>query len=396
MAQQQADSSSDGLVTVTEQLQLRTLGFGIGEVSWSSVRVTSDDWICVLHKQRAANQPDRKLLQATVIDPLGNQIRSLQLDGLTSAQVSPFRDVIALSTAEKIYTVCLKTNAIISWNRFPCDVVYWSWVGKSVIGMIGRQRIYHWLISSDNLSFVVNRSPRLRNTQITNYQVRKRKVNCGCAVTSNLWQGFSFSQSLTEVLIHQVDRCQGWHVLQALKSNSDGSITGLVQVYSTAHCNSTVLEAEATAISAFKFAANSYTSSVLVLVNKACSTLAKISVVELGPQKPDRNLLVHRSESFRWNDPDDIVTSIVPNPESALIYVLSKKGMLFVFSSETCCPFILNERICCDIVFISVLDKNSGGVLAFSRNGQVLSIHAQLNQPHKVPDNHIPDQVTRL
>lgn len=175
MAQQQADGSVDGLVTVTEQMQLRTLGFGIGEISWSSVRVTSDDWICVLHKQRAGNQQERKSLQATVIDPLGNQIRSLQLDGLTSAQVSPFRDVIALSTAEKIYTVCLKTNAIISWNRFPCEVIYWSWVGKSVIGIIGRQRIYHWLISSDSMSFIVNRSPRLRNTQITNYQVRKRQ-----------------------------------------------------------------------------------------------------------------------------------------------------------------------------------------------------------------------------
>lgn len=374
MVQRQTDASASGLVTVTEQMQLRTLGFGIGDVSWSSVRMTSDDWMCVVHPQRAApgkcsSQQDRKALQATVIDPLGNQTRSLQLDGLTSAQVSPFRHVIALSTAEKIYTVCLNTDKVISWNRFPCEVEYWTWVGKSVIGIIGRERIYHWLIDSDSLSFVVNRSSRLRNTQISSYAV---------------------------------DRYQGWHVLQALKSDSDGSITGIVQVYSTtAHNHSTILEAEATSISSFRFAANSYTSQVFVVVNKTAAKSAKISVVELGPQKPDRNLLVNRCESFHWQSPDDIATNIVCSPQSSLIYVLSKKGMLFVFGLEACCAYILNERVCCDIVFLSVLDKQTGGVLAVARNGQILSIHAQVNQPlerdgrgHGKAD--IPDQVTRL
>ena len=367
--QRQTDASASGLVTVTEQMQLRTLGFGIGEVSWSSVRMTSDDWICVTHRQRAApssGQQERKSMQATVIDSLGNQIRSLQLDGLTSAQVSPVRDVIALSTSDKIYAMCLKTNKIISWNRFPCEVEYWTWVGKSVIGMIGGERIYHWLIDSDSLSFVVNRSPRLRNTQITNYQV---------------------------------DRYQGWHVLQALKSDSDGSISGIVQIFSTAHNNSTVLEAEATSVSAYKFAANPYTSQVFVVVNKTVAKSAKISVVELGPQKPDRNLLVNRSESFCWQNPDDIATNIVCSPDSSLIYVLSKKGMLFVFGLDTCCPYILNERVCCDIVFISVLDKRTGGVLAVARNGQILSVEAQVNQPLErdgLPKSDIPDQVTRL
>lgn len=219
-----------------------------------------------------------------------------------------------------------------------------------------------------------------------------------------------YQQSLTEILIHQVDRHQGWHVLQALKSNSDGSITGMVQVYSTAHNHSTVLEAEATTISAIQFAANSYTSTVLILVNKTSATLAKVSVVELGPQKPDRNILVNRCESFHWKDSDDIATNIIVSQSlsdgdeinleksarrPSLIYVITKKGMLFVFSSESCCPYILNERVCCDIVFISVQDKKSDGVLAFSRNGQVLSIHAQVNKP-LVSKNEVPDQVTRL
>lgn len=371
MVHSETYSSASDLVTVTtEQMQLRTLGFGIGEVSWSSVRMTSDDWICVTHRQRNTSsrcngQHEKKQLQATVIDPFGNQIRSLQLDGLTSAQVSPLKDMIALSTTDKIFTMCLKTNQIVCWNRFPCDVEYWTWVGKNAIGIVGRDRMYNWLTESDSLSFVVNRSPRLRNTQITNYQV---------------------------------DSTHCWHVVQALKSDSDGSICGVVQVFSAAHNHSTVLEAEATSITAYKFAANSYTSQVLVVVNKTAAKSAKISVVELGPQHPDRNLLVNRCESFHWQNPDDIATNIVCSPDSSLIYVLSKKGILFVFGLETCCPYILNERVCCDIVFVSVLDKRTTGVLAVARNGQILSVVAHVNQSLATVSRPVdfPDQVTRL
>lgn len=395
MVQRQTDAAADGLVTVTEQMQLQVLGFGPHQISASSIQMTCQKWLSVAQQD-----------QVTVISTVGQEVRSLQLPGLTCAQISPFRDVIALSTDEKIYTVCLRSNQVLSWNRFPCEVVFWTWTSRSIIALIGRECVYHWLIDTDSLSFVMNISPRLRNAHITKYHV---------------------------------DRYQGWHVVQTIHCDQrvkgqqlhddsncrqpatpperssvpltlscPAAVTGLAQVYSVAHEHSTVFEAEATAVTAYKFSSNSYLSQVLVVVSKTTATSAKVSVVELGPQKPDRNLLISRSESFHWSDPDDVAADVVCCPQSALIHVVSKKGLLFVFSLDTCCPLVLNERVCCGTIFCAVPVKETGAILVCVSSGQVLSIRMHRASHRSNSDNfdleidtethtgRVPEQVTRL
>ena len=238
-----------------------------------------------------------------------------------------------------------------AWNRFPCEADYWTWTSRGAIGIVGKERIYQWQIDSDSLSFVANRSSRLRNAHVSGYQV---------------------------------DRCQNWHLLQAVTSDPvTGRRAGVVQVYSSAHSHSTVLEAEASSISAFRFPANSYTSQVLIVVCRATANSAKISVVELGPQRPERNLLVSRCESFFWKDPEDTADSVVCSPDSSLLYVLSSKGLLFVFGMDTCSAFVLNQKVCCGGVLGAVLDARTSGMLVATSAGQMLSIVAQVNQPLK-------------
>lgn len=361
-------------VRVTEQMQLRTLSIGIAEVSWSRVRITSDRWLCVVHRR----PDDKKLLQATVIDCEGDIVRSLQVNGLTSAQVSPDRDVVALSTRDKIHCICLKTNRRLSWIRFPCHVEHWSWVGKSKIGIVGKERVYLWHLINETSSYAMNRSSRLSDTQIVK---------------------------------HQVSSDERWHILQGLKLDENtGSITGIVQIYCPTYNHSTVLEAESASITTYRFSANSYDSQILVLVTRTSgSTSSKISIIELGPQETDRHLLVNRSEPFQWKDPDDIVTCIVSVPETSLIYLLSKKGFLSVFSLETCTPLIVSQRICSDIIFSAVPDTRTKGALAVARNGQILSIEVcigskstnsqsdlETRKQNHVNEDRCDDQITRL
>ena len=371
MAHGKEDDESVPEVRVTEQMQLRTLAIGIAEVSWSRVRITSDRWLCVVHRR----PDDKKLLQATVIDCEGDIVRSLQLNGLTSAQVSPDRDVVALSTRDKIHCICLKTNRRLSWIRFPCPVEHWSWVGKSKIGIVGKERVYLWHLINETSSYEMNRSSRLNDTQIVK---------------------------------HEVSSDERWHILQGLKlDENNGSITGIVQIYCPAYNHSTVLEAESASLTTYRFSPNSYDSQILVLVTRTSSS--KISIIELGPQETDRNLLVNRSEPFQWKDPDDIVTCIVCVPESSLIYLLSKKGFLSVFSLETCTPLIVSQRICSDIIFTGVRDTRTKGAIAVARNGQILSIEVWIrskntkNQSDQetsyrnhVKEDHCDDQITRL
>lgn len=394
MVQRPNDAAADGLVTVTEQMQLQLLGFRSDQICSSSVRMTCDKWLSIVQQD-----------QVTVISTGGQELRSLQLAGLTCAQISPVRDVIALSTDAKIYTVCLKSNQILAWNRFPCEVLFWSWVSRSIIALIGRECIYHWLIDTDSLSFVTNISPRLRNTHITKYQVDRYQ---GWHVV----QTIHCDQELRGRQVHDDSYCQQSASPSErrvpLTSACPAAVTGLAQVHSTAHEHSTVFEAEASAVIAYKFPSNSYVSQVLVVISKTTATSAKVSVVELGPQKPDRNLLISRSESFHWSDPDDVAADIVCSADSALIHVLSKKGLLFIFTLDTCCPLVLNKRISRDTVFSAVPVKETGAILVCVSSGQILSItmhrpSQQLNSDHSEltidADEHrtrLPEQVTRL
>jgi len=172
---------------------------------------------------------------------------------------------------------------------------------------------------------------------------------------------------------------------------TDGSIGGVIQVFSSEYEHSTCIEGHAATIAHHTFPGRLESSRVLIVAKKLTNKLAKLSITELGPQK--NFPLVSRMESFSWTNHEDIPSLLVCSSGLGMIYLLTKLGSLFVFDFETCAPILLHHRICPDIVFQAVLDTSTQGVIAIARNGQVLKIEVDKSnynqQQHQLNYNGI-------
>lgn len=351
---------------VTELVQLRNLNVSITDVTWNRLRISSSNWLCVL--RRTGKKGKGVTLKATCINPLSTHIRSFETDGLTSAQVNPERDVIALATRKKIFIVCLERHVCLGWHPLKEDIEFWSWISRNVIVMVGREKVYMWNYSTDMHTTLFNRHARLRNCQVTQ-----------CVADSTL----------------------SWFALTALYRDKDGSVSGVTQVHSSEYNQSNCIEAHAAAIVDHKLSSRIDPSRFLIISKKCSSFQAKICMCELGPSRNGK-VLISRIESFPWKNEGDIPCHLVCSPRG-LIFLVSKLGSFYAFNLESCTPLILHERICPDIIIGSVLDQDTGGIIVASRNGQILSIDIQFDSKKdktnlimRNVDNVLSEQVTRL
>lgn len=339
-------------VDIEELVQLTDLGISLFDIQWSKLRVTSHKWFSVTHRRA-----DRWI--CTVYDEACERIRSYEVQGLVSSQVSPKGDQVAFSTPNKIFVRNLTKDPAEPWNRFPNDVTpeYWTWISNDAIALVCSDCVYKWIVRSPVVEPVFDRLPRCLQGQ---GQVT------GC----------------------QFDPDYRWAIVTLLRKEQDDTVTGLVQVYSAHHTISNCIEAHAALLTRHKFPGNSDRSQLLIIAKKCTSDSAKISIVDISLNKSAGPAV--KSEKFPWTREDDFPSSIVHSESKGLIFLLSKFGTLCVFDIDTCAPLVINERVCTDIVFASVIDATGEGVVAYSRNGQVLRIKVRRHI------NYTYEQVTRL
>lgn len=115
----------------------------------------------------------------------------------------------------------------------------------------------------------------------------------------------------------------------------------------------------------------------LIVAKKTSHTAGKLSIVELGPNHVSHTF---RIEQMTWLDIHydmyDFPVKIICSVKLSLVYVVTKLGTLFVYDLESA-VFILSQRIAADIIFEATLDHETQGIIAISRNGQVLLVELQ-------------------
>lgn len=160
-----------------------------------------------------------------------------------------------------------------------------------------------------------------------------------------------------------------------------GEVIGHVQIYSKSYRHSQVIEAHVVNFTTYKFEGNQCATNVLLAAKRTQLNQAKIYMIELGPVCEGNLALMSRTEVVTWRDAEDgrydIPVGIECSNELALVFVLSKYGNMYVCDLES---GVLISRcpICSDVIFTSYLDYSTQGVIAISRNGQVLLIEIQL------------------
>ena len=436
-------------VTITELLNLRNLGVSITDINWNRIKMASSDYICIRHKRQSngAKKSDAKSPDAkpeanhslasrkqslpcnlnemnrrqpsqdaiSIIDAKSADIKSYELNGVTSAAVCPIKSaapsaksaasaasadcslavsgsadhqaneapsLLALTTADKMYVIDLASDQVIAWNRFPFKTKFWSWMNANMIAIIGDYDTVHWNIVTDEMVPVFKINPRLGGAEIFNYTVSDDLA----------WH------AITGLLASETDFLDANFLSTNLgrqKSGANLTVEGLTQIYSANQNSSNIILAQVATFTSYTFPGNSTASNFLITLNKMAPSLMKIHLVELfdGTKNLDaesnhsidaslsdanlgdaknsdansaesadsesnqdqRQSLVSKSSKVFIDRIDDFPMSVIIR--RSLIFVTTKYGLFYAFHFETLSPLIVAHQVATGVILSSAFDN---------------------------------------
>ena len=283
-------------------------------------------------------------------NPTTPQRRPISAD---SALMNPDRQIIALKaavpgvTGDNLQIFDLGAKAKLKSVQFAHSVVFWRWVSPTRLGLVTADSVYHWdLEGAGDPVKVFDRTANLGGTQIITYRV---------------------------------DPTGKWCVLIGIAPGAPerpALVKGFMQLYSVEQSRSQALEAHAAAFSTIQPAGRAEPVPVIAFAQKtlapggAGTVVSKLHVIELGA--PGAASLKKNAELFFPPEfADDFPVSMQIDPKYALVYVVTKLGLLFVYDLETATA-IYRTRVSADPFFLAAPAPGAGGFAAVNRRGQVL------------------------
>ncbi|XP_023240069.1 clathrin heavy chain 2-like isoform X3 [Centruroides sculpturatus] len=240
-------------------------------------------------------------------------------------------------------------------------VLYWTWINSSIIAFVTDTAVYHWNLLQEKCApqRIFYCHPCVTGTQFINYTTDKNKM---------------------------------WFALTGL-SLEDNNIIGNTQIYSVEYNLSQPIQAHCVCFCQYQFEGNTQPSTVLVVANRGSEKTGKIHVLELGPQLSGNLAAVSHSGTIEFSDLWDLYdfpVSIQVSAKYGLAYVVTKYGTLHIYDLETA-AHLATHTVCTDIIFTTTLHHDTQGILAISRNGQVLAVDVK----RETLINHVRDVIKK-
>uniref|UniRef100_T1J7J8 Clathrin heavy chain linker core motif domain-containing protein n=1 Tax=Strigamia maritima TaxID=126957 RepID=T1J7J8_STRMM len=388
-------------MSVTELLQLTHLGIPLEHITWPRVSMTSDNWICIRHTRKGRPGKEKNSL-VTVLNPYRADFPQTWQTTAGSVKMNPWKPFIALKgvdlvlelkpnievvemssrqyekvrdkseTKSRICTIVITcdVNPMYLWeiptvtseiapsgslfqvydlesrqlhrkHRVPYSVIFWTWINARIIGLVTEAAVYHWDLSNGGAPIkVFYRHARLANAEVVNYLV---------------------------------DDSLRWHALSALNIDDNCRICGLIQLYSSDQNLSQPFEAHAVTFSKYKFQGNQSASTIMVVAVRGDGDTGKMHVIELGPYVEGNQAPLNLTETIKFEDQwekYDFPVSVQVSSKFGLIYIMTKHGRIHLCDLETGVS-LCSTVVSADIMFTAVLNSETHGIIAISRNGQV-------------------------
>ena len=278
--------------------------------------------------------------------------------------MNPVSKVIALKATVagaaqdhlQIFNIEMKSK--MKSHQMPESVVFWTWIGPSMLGIVTNTAVFHWSMEGDAApAKVFDRTPNLNGAQIIAYRAR---------------------QDLK------------WFTLVGIAPGDPSRpqlVKGNMQLYSAAQQRSQALEAHAAAFATHHVPGNAQKSQLVAFAQKTAqpdgSVSSKLHVIELGAAPGQTPFAKRQAELFFPPDfADDFPVSMHASAKYGVLYVVTKMGLLFVYDLETATA-IYRNKVSNDPVFIAAGAPGVGGVYAVNRRGQVLLMN--INEQAVVP-----------
>jgi clathrin heavy chain len=188
-----------------ELLQLQTIGINQQFISFATLTMESDKYICII--EQAGESSNVVIIEMSNPNPPTR--RPIKAD---AAIMNPSSKVIALKAGQQLQIFNLEMKSKMKSIQFTETVSFWRWISVNTIALVTPTSVYHWTMEgTSNPVKVFDRHATLEGTQIINYKV---------------------------------DANEKWFLLIGI-SNKDGRVVGNMQLYSVEKKVSQAIEGHA-------------------------------------------------------------------------------------------------------------------------------------------------------
>ncbi|XP_026488080.1 clathrin heavy chain isoform X2 [Vanessa tameamea] len=323
-----------------EHLQLTNIGINPASISFNTLTMESDKFICVREKVGDTSE----VVIIDMADPTNPIRRPISAD---SAIMNPASKVIALKgkagvEAQKtlqIFNIEMKSK--MKAHTMTEDVVFWKWISPNTLALVTKMSVYHWSMEGDSTPVkMFDRHSSLAECQIINYRT---------------------------------DPKQQWLLLVGISAQQN-RVVGAMQLYSVERKCSQPIEGHAASFATFKAEGNAEPSTLFCFAVRTPQG-GKLHIIEVG-QTPAGNQPFPKKAVdvfFPAEAQSDFPVAMQVSPKYDVIYLITKYGYIHMYDIETGTCIYMN-RISSDTIFVTAPHESTGGIIGVNRKGQVLSV----------------------
>ncbi|XP_041972063.1 clathrin heavy chain isoform X2 [Aricia agestis] len=324
-----------------EHLQLTSIGINPASISFNTLTMESDKFICVREKVGDTSE----VVIIDMADPTNPIRRPISAD---SAIMNPASKVIALKgkagveAAQKtlqIFNIEMKSK--MKAHTMTEDVVFWKWISPNTLALVTKMSVYHWSMEGDSTPVkMFDRHSSLAECQIINYRT---------------------------------DPKQQWLLLVGISAQQN-RVVGAMQLYSVERKCSQPIEGHAASFATFKAEGNAEPSTLFCFAVRTAQG-GKLHIIEVG-QTPAGNQPFPKKAVdvfFPAEAQNDFPVAMQVSPKYDVIYLITKYGYIHMYDIETGTCIYMN-RISSDTIFVTAPHEAIGGIIGVNRKGQVLSV----------------------
>ncbi|WFD29954.1 Clathrin heavy chain [Malassezia sp. CBS 17886] len=340
--------AADKPINFAEHVQLSELGIAPENISFATVTLESEKFVCVRENTAAGSA-------VTIVDL--NDVTNITRRPMSadSALMNPVEKILALKSQRQLQIFNLDTKAKLKSHTMHQDVIFWRWISQSTLGIVSDTAVYHWNLDSDAPpQKVFDRHASLADTQIINYRASDDAK---------------------------------WMALIGISSNTGDApqsfkIKGNMQLYSRERGISQPIEGHAASFAELRTADAPAPYKLFTFAVRTASG-AKLHIVEVD-HAPENPVFAKKAVDvfFPAEAANDFPVGLQVSRRYGIIYLITKYGFIHLYDLETGACIYMN-RVSGETVFVAAENTTANGLIAVNRRGQVLSVSAD-------PDTIIP------
>ncbi|KAG8907666.1 hypothetical protein FRB99_002744 [Tulasnella sp. 403] len=326
-------------IAFCEHLQLSSVGIQPQSISFQSLTLESDRFICVREKVGEQNQ----VVIVDLADANNVMRRPITAD---SAIMHPSQKIIALKAQRQLQIFNMETKTKVKSHQMNEDVVFWKWISESIIGVVTDTSVFHWSIADATSppQKIFERHASLAGAQIINYRVSAD---------------------------------QKWLVLIGIAGNTNPAgfkVKGAMQLYSKDRGVSQPIEGHAAAFAELKIDGSSVPTKLFTFAVRT-ATGAKLHVVEIDHTPPNTPFAKKAVDVyFPKEAANDFPVSMQVSKKHGVVYLITKYGFIHLYDLESGANIYMN-RISGDTIFVTAEHDATNGIIGVNKKGQVLSVN---------------------